>query len=57
MKLVPFWRTSLVPPGTPSTQFYFRHFEVHPIKVPCSSSCFDSVIMTWYFAPLIGFCL
>lgn len=57
MKLVPFWRTSLVPPGTPSTQFYFRHFEVHPIKVPCSSSCFDSVIMMWYFAPLIGFCL
>uniref|UniRef100_J3NEM9 Vacuolar protein sorting-associated protein 13 VPS13 adaptor binding domain-containing protein n=1 Tax=Oryza brachyantha TaxID=4533 RepID=J3NEM9_ORYBR len=33
MKIVPFWRTSLAPPGTPSTQFYFRHFEVHPIKI------------------------
>ncbi|KAL6622548.1 hypothetical protein ACP70R_032427 [Stipagrostis hirtigluma subsp. patula] len=36
MKLVPFWRTSLAPPGTPSTQFYFRHFEVHPIKIIAS---------------------
>lgn len=37
MKLVPFWRASLASPGAPSTQFYFRHFEVHPIKVTCSS--------------------
>jgi hypothetical protein len=37
MKLVPFWRASLAPSGAPSTQFYFRHFEVHPIKVTCSS--------------------
>ena len=36
MKLVPFWRASLAPSGTASTQFYFRRFEVHPIKVPCS---------------------
>lgn len=36
MKIVPFWRTSLAPPGTPSTQFYFRHFEVHPIKIIAS---------------------
>uniref|UniRef100_A0A0E0BUQ7 Vacuolar protein sorting-associated protein 13 VPS13 adaptor binding domain-containing protein n=1 Tax=Oryza glumipatula TaxID=40148 RepID=A0A0E0BUQ7_9ORYZ len=35
MKIVPFWRTSLAP-GTPSTQFYFRHFEVHPIKIIAS---------------------
>uniref|UniRef100_A0A0D9Y124 Vacuolar protein sorting-associated protein 13 VPS13 adaptor binding domain-containing protein n=1 Tax=Leersia perrieri TaxID=77586 RepID=A0A0D9Y124_9ORYZ len=36
MKIVPFWRTSLAPPGTPSTQYYFRHFEVHPIKIIAS---------------------
>uniref|UniRef100_A0A0E0MP78 Vacuolar protein sorting-associated protein 13 VPS13 adaptor binding domain-containing protein n=1 Tax=Oryza punctata TaxID=4537 RepID=A0A0E0MP78_ORYPU len=36
MKIVPFWRTSLAPPGKPSTQFYFRHFEVHPIKIIAS---------------------
>ncbi|XP_044379606.1 uncharacterized protein [Triticum aestivum] len=36
MKLVPFWRTSLAPAGTPSTQFYFRQFEVHPIKIIAS---------------------
>ncbi|KAL6847035.1 hypothetical protein ACP4OV_022888 [Aristida adscensionis] len=36
MKLVPFWRASLAPSGTPSTQFYFRHFEVHPIKIIAS---------------------
>ncbi|KAM0863381.1 hypothetical protein ACQ4PT_044630 [Festuca glaucescens] len=36
MKLVPFWRTSLAPTGTPSTQFYFRKFEVHPIKIIAS---------------------
>ncbi|CAM0949165.1 unnamed protein product [Alopecurus aequalis] len=36
MKLVPFWRTSLAPTGTPSTQFYFRQFEVHPIKIIAS---------------------
>lgn len=49
MKLVPFWRASLAPSGTPSTQFYFRHFEVHPIKVPCSSFYFTPVIITWYY--------
>ena len=47
MKLVPFWRASLAPSGTPSTQFYFRHFEVHPIKV-LYSFYFTSVIITWY---------
>ncbi|KAJ1266147.1 hypothetical protein BS78_08G128600 [Paspalum vaginatum] len=36
MKLVPFWRASLAPSGTPSTQFYFRRFEVHPIKIIAS---------------------
>lgn len=46
MKLVPFWRTSLAPAGTPSTQFYFRQFEVHPIKVPCFSFCLSSLIVT-----------
>lgn len=52
MKIVPFWRTSLAPPGTPSTQFYFRHFEVHPIKVLYSFLYifgFVSVIMTFFF--------
>ncbi|ONM01743.1 hypothetical protein ZEAMMB73_Zm00001d030935 [Zea mays] len=36
MKLVPFWRASLAPSGTTSTQFYFRRFEVHPIKIIAS---------------------
>ncbi|KAJ6838055.1 uncharacterized protein M6B38_321965 [Iris pallida] len=33
MKLVPFWRTSLSDSRTPSRQFYFKHFEIHPIKI------------------------
>jgi hypothetical protein len=36
MKLVPFWRSSLSDPNTPSQKYYFKHFEIHPIKVlPC----------------------
>ncbi|KAL2499748.1 Protein of unknown function (DUF1162) [Abeliophyllum distichum] len=33
MKIVPFWRTSLSDSNTPSQQYYFDHFEIHPIKV------------------------
>lgn len=33
MKLVPFWRTSLSDSTAPSRQFYFKHFEIHPVKV------------------------
>ncbi|CAA2970916.1 uncharacterized protein LOC105177708 isoform X2 [Olea europaea subsp. europaea] len=33
MKIVPFWRTSLSNSNTPSQQYYFDHFEIHPIKV------------------------
>lgn len=33
MKIVPFWRTSLS--ESKSRQYYFDHFEIHPIKVRC----------------------
>eukprot|EP00268_Persea_americana_P036759 TRINITY_DN3627_c0_g1_i3.p1 TRINITY_DN3627_c0_g1~~TRINITY_DN3627_c0_g1_i3.p1 ORF type:complete len:509 (+),score=78.43 TRINITY_DN3627_c0_g1_i3:687-2213(+) len=36
MRLVPFWRTSLSDSSKPSRQFYFRHFEIHPIKIVAS---------------------
>uniref|UniRef100_A0A7N0RDR0 Vacuolar protein sorting-associated protein 13 VPS13 adaptor binding domain-containing protein n=1 Tax=Kalanchoe fedtschenkoi TaxID=63787 RepID=A0A7N0RDR0_KALFE len=36
MKVAPFWRASLSNPNTPSRQFYFAHFEIHPIKVVAS---------------------
>lgn len=32
MRIVPFWRSSLNN-STSSSQYYFDHFEVHPIKV------------------------
>ncbi|XP_072956243.1 uncharacterized protein [Typha angustifolia] len=35
MKLVPFWRTSFSV-STQSQQLYFRHFEIHPIKIIAS---------------------
>ncbi|KAF5958191.1 hypothetical protein HYC85_005416 [Camellia sinensis] len=34
MKLVPFWRTSLS--DSNSQQYYFDHFEIHPIKIIAS---------------------
>ncbi|KAL4568657.1 hypothetical protein LXL04_024272 [Taraxacum kok-saghyz] len=33
MKVVPFYRTSLSDPNTPSQQYYFDHFEIHPVKI------------------------
>ncbi|KAI3856641.1 hypothetical protein MKX03_019638 [Papaver bracteatum] len=36
MKLVPFWRTSLSDSTAPSRQFYFKHFEIHPVKIVAS---------------------
>ncbi|KAJ3674403.1 hypothetical protein LUZ60_005019 [Juncus effusus] len=36
MKLVPFWRSSLSDPNTPSQKYYFKHFEIHPIKIIAS---------------------
>ncbi|KAF9604152.1 hypothetical protein IFM89_002827 [Coptis chinensis] len=36
IRLVPFWRTSLSDPYARSQQFYFEHFEIHPIKVVAS---------------------
>ncbi|OMO56804.1 hypothetical protein CCACVL1_26268 [Corchorus capsularis] len=33
MKMVSFWRTSLSDSNAPSRQFYFDHFEIHPIKI------------------------
>ncbi|KAK3015365.1 hypothetical protein RJ639_005637 [Escallonia herrerae] len=36
MKIVPFWRKSLSDPSTPSRQYYFDHFEIHPIKIIAS---------------------
>ncbi|XP_021758394.1 uncharacterized protein LOC110723347 isoform X1 [Chenopodium quinoa] len=35
MKVVPFWRTSLSS-NTQSQQYYFDHFEIHPIKITTS---------------------
>ncbi|KAL9241362.1 hypothetical protein vseg_015482 [Gypsophila vaccaria] len=35
MKIVPFWRTSLST-NTQSQQYYFDHFEVHPVKIIAS---------------------
>ncbi|XP_024974996.1 uncharacterized protein LOC112513098 isoform X4 [Cynara cardunculus var. scolymus] len=36
MKIVPFYRTSLSDPNTPSQQYYFDHFEIHPVKIIAS---------------------
>ncbi|XP_022751328.1 uncharacterized protein LOC111300016 isoform X3 [Durio zibethinus] len=36
MKIVSFWRTSLSDSNAPSQQFYFDHFEIHPIKIIAS---------------------
>lgn len=39
MRIVPFWRTSLSDPHTKSPQYYFDHFEIHPIKVSIYIVC------------------
>ncbi|KZV24988.1 hypothetical protein F511_01958 [Dorcoceras hygrometricum] len=36
MKIVPFWRSSLSDPSAPRQQYYFDHFEIHPIKIVAS---------------------
>ncbi|KAM0058030.1 putative vacuolar protein sorting-associated protein [Helianthus debilis subsp. tardiflorus] len=36
MKIVPFSRKSLSDPNTPSRQYYFDHFEIHPVKIIAS---------------------
>ncbi|KAL0350601.1 UNVERIFIED_CONTAM: hypothetical protein Sradi_4209300 [Sesamum radiatum] len=36
MKIVPFWRRSLSDSNTPRQQYYFDHFEIHPIKIVAS---------------------
>ncbi|WOH10040.1 hypothetical protein DCAR_0729501 [Daucus carota subsp. sativus] len=36
MRIVPFLRTSLSDPHTKSQQYYFDHFEIHPIKIIAS---------------------
>ncbi|XP_051117331.1 uncharacterized protein LOC127242033 isoform X2 [Andrographis paniculata] len=36
MKIVPFWRSSLSNSSTPRQQYYFDHFEIHPIKIVAS---------------------
>ncbi|XP_030975279.1 uncharacterized protein LOC115995020 isoform X1 [Quercus lobata] len=33
MRIAPFWRTSLSESKSQSRQFYFDHFEIHPIKI------------------------
>lgn len=33
MRVVAFWRSSLSTTNTQSSQYYFDHFEIHPIKV------------------------
>ncbi|KAL3616453.1 hypothetical protein CASFOL_039843 [Castilleja foliolosa] len=36
MKIVPFWRRSLSDSSGPRQQYYFDHFEIHPIKIVAS---------------------
>ncbi|PIN04126.1 hypothetical protein CDL12_23341 [Handroanthus impetiginosus] len=36
MRIVPFWRRSLSDSSTPRQQYYFDHFEIHPIKIVAS---------------------
>ncbi|KAL8200609.1 hypothetical protein R6Q57_011948 [Mikania cordata] len=36
MKIVPFYRKSLSDPNSPSRQYYFDHFEIHPVKIIAS---------------------
>ncbi|XP_073288877.1 uncharacterized protein [Primulina huaijiensis] len=36
MKIVPFWRSSLSDSSVPRQQYYFDHFEIHPIKIVAS---------------------
>ncbi|GFP80966.1 hypothetical protein PHJA_000239900 [Phtheirospermum japonicum] len=36
MKIVPFWRGSLSDSSGPRQQYYFDHFEIHPIKIVAS---------------------
>ncbi|KAL3526718.1 hypothetical protein ACH5RR_011374 [Cinchona calisaya] len=36
MRIVPFWRKSLSDPNAPSRQYYFDHFEIHPVKIVAS---------------------
>lgn len=36
MRIVPFYRRSLSDPNTPSQQYYFDHFEIHPVKIIAS---------------------
>ncbi|KAL8476053.1 hypothetical protein ACS0TY_028647 [Phlomoides rotata] len=36
MKIVPFFRRSLSNSSTPRQQYYFDHFEIHPIKIVAS---------------------
>ncbi|XP_010680975.2 uncharacterized protein LOC104896009 isoform X2 [Beta vulgaris subsp. vulgaris] len=41
MKIVPFWRASLSS-NTQSQQYYFDHFEIHPVKITASFLPVDS---------------
>ncbi|XP_071694742.1 uncharacterized protein [Rutidosis leptorrhynchoides] len=36
MRIVPFYRKSLSDPNSPSQQYYFDHFEIHPVKIIAS---------------------
>nr|XP_043638642.1 uncharacterized protein LOC122609764 isoform X2 [Erigeron canadensis] len=36
MRIVPFYRRSLSDPNAPSQQYYFDHFEIHPVKIIAS---------------------
>ncbi|KAG8384490.1 hypothetical protein BUALT_Bualt04G0123100 [Buddleja alternifolia] len=43
MKIVPFWRRSLSDSSAPRQQYYFDHFEIHPIKIVASFLPGDSL--------------
>lgn len=57
MRLVPFWRTSVSDPTTRSQQFYFKHFEIHPIMVWFSSLLILSIARISYWMLNIFFYL
>lgn len=57
MRIVPFWRTSLSDPNTPSQLYYFDHFAIHPIKVSHFSFYFGLSILILMPLSHVCFCM
>lgn len=49
MKLAAFWRTSLSDSKTQSQLYYFKQFEIHPLKVSLYSFLITVKILTIFF--------